>query len=37
MGKDANQELLTYFKDRRVWQVNGDASPSELEPYEAVQ
>lgn len=28
MGKDANQELLTYFKDRRVWQVNGDASPS---------
>lgn len=37
MGKDANQELLTYFKDRRVWQVNGDASPSELDPYEAVQ
>ncbi len=35
MGGDANQELLNYFKDRRVWRVNGDASPPQLEPYEA--
>jgi hypothetical protein len=28
MGKDGNQELLSYFKDRRVWRVNADASPS---------
>jgi hypothetical protein len=37
MGKDANQELLTYFKDRRVWQVDAGALPSRLEPYEAAQ
>jgi hypothetical protein len=37
MGKDDNQELLTYFKDRRVWQVNSDTVPSQLEPYEAAQ
>jgi hypothetical protein len=37
MGKDDNQELLTYFKDRRVWQVNGDTLPSHLESYEAAQ
>ncbi len=35
MGRDANQELLNYFKDRRVWRVNGDASPPWLESYEA--
>lgn len=37
MGSDANQELLSYFKDRRVWQVNSDALPSQLEPYGAAQ
>jgi hypothetical protein len=35
MGRDANQELLNYFKDRRVWRVNADASPPRLESYEA--
>jgi hypothetical protein len=35
LGAGANQELLTYFKDRHVWQVNGDASLPRLEPYEA--
>jgi hypothetical protein len=37
MGSKANQELLSYFKDRRVWQVNGDTLPSHLESYEAAQ
>jgi hypothetical protein len=31
MGENANQELLNYFKDRRVWCVNGDTSPTQLE------
>ena len=35
MGSDANQELLRYFNDRRVWRVNGDTSPPRLESYEA--
>jgi hypothetical protein len=35
MGNDANQELLNYFRDRRVWRVNGDASPPRLQAYEA--
>jgi hypothetical protein len=35
MGGGDNQELLSYFKDRRVWQVSGDALPSQLEVYEA--
>ncbi|MGB8985247.1 MAG: hypothetical protein WCC37_01325 [Candidatus Sulfotelmatobacter sp.] len=34
MGEDTNQELLRYFKDRRVWKVNADASPPQLEQYE---
>jgi hypothetical protein len=34
MGNDHNQELLNYFKDRRLWQVNGDTLPSQLESYE---
>jgi hypothetical protein len=33
MGDAGNQELLTYFKDRNVWRLNGDASPPELRPY----
>ena len=35
MGNGANQELLSYFKDRRVWEVNADASPPRLQSYEA--
>ena len=35
LGRDKNQELLSYFKDRRAWRVNGDDSPPQLEPYEA--
>jgi len=34
MGATQNQELLSYFGDRRVWQVNGDDSPPQLLPYE---
>jgi hypothetical protein len=34
MGEGANQELLRYFKDRRIWKVNADASPPQLEQYE---
>lgn len=32
MGDAENQELLNYFKDRRVWRLNGDDSPVKLEP-----
>jgi hypothetical protein len=32
MGDTANQELLNYFKDRRVWRINGDDLPARLEP-----
>ena len=34
MGNDANQELLTYFKNHRVWRVNADDSPPLLQPYQ---
>jgi hypothetical protein len=34
MGGNANQELLNYFKERRIWRVNADASPPQLESYE---
>ena len=33
MGERDNQELLGYFRDRRVWRLNGDDSPPQLEPY----
>jgi hypothetical protein len=33
MGDAGNQELLGYFKDRRAWRINGDASPPRLTPY----
>jgi len=33
MGTDGNQELLNYFKDRRVWRVNADAASPMLESY----
>ena len=29
MGDAANQELLRYFKDRRVWRINGDDAPAQ--------
>lgn len=35
MGDSQNQELLNYFKDRRIWLINGDASPPRLKTYEA--
>jgi hypothetical protein len=35
MGNAGNQELLNYFKDRRIWLINGDASPPRLKTYEA--
>jgi len=35
MGEAQNLELLNYFKDRRAWRIDGDASPPQLEPYEA--
>jgi hypothetical protein len=35
MGSAQNEELLNYFNDRHVWQINGDASPPRLEAYEA--
>ena len=34
MGTSANQELLDYFKDRRVWQLNGNDAKPELKSYE---
>src|ERR1700719_567073 len=33
MGRDSNQELLNFFKDRRVWRVNADAELPMLESY----
>ncbi len=33
MGEAANQELLEYFKDRRVWRLNGDDPVPELKAY----
>jgi hypothetical protein len=34
LGNNANQELVDYFKNRRVWRVNADASPPQLKSYE---
>src|SRR3984957_17811263 len=34
LGNNANQELADYFKNRRVWRVNADASPPQLKSYE---
>jgi hypothetical protein len=33
MGKDADQPLLRYFHDRRVWTLDGDHSPPQLKAY----
>lgn len=35
MGAAGNQELLDYFKDRTVWQLNGDEPVPDLKPYES--
>jgi len=34
MGTPANKELVDYFKNRRVWQLNGDDPRPELKAYE---
>jgi hypothetical protein len=33
MGPEKNQELIHYFKDRQVWQVDPDEMPARLSPY----
>jgi hypothetical protein len=33
MGQTANEELLRYFKDRRVWLLEPDEKPVKLSPY----
>jgi hypothetical protein len=33
MGSARNEELVRYFKDRRVWLVNADERPAKLAPY----
>ncbi len=34
MGAARNQELLDYFRDRRIWYVDADDHPPQLIPYE---
>ena len=33
MNPAENQELFAYFKDRKVWVVDGDDTPARLKPY----
>ena len=33
MGRAKNQELIDYFKDRKVWLVDADSTPPKLLPY----
>jgi len=33
MGQSQNEDLVHYFKERRVWQINGDEPSPRLEPY----
>jgi hypothetical protein len=33
MGKAANQELVQYFSDRKIWFLEGDAPSPQLTPY----
>jgi len=35
MGADANRELISYFADRRAWQINADDHSPRIEPYSA--
>jgi hypothetical protein len=35
MGSEANQELLDYYRTRRVWLLDPDATPPKLTPYRA--
>jgi hypothetical protein len=37
MGTPQNRELLRYFTDRHVWQINGDDSPPRLESYSTAE
>ena len=37
MGTSANEELIRYFKDRRVWLLEADESPPKLLPYKSIQ
>jgi hypothetical protein len=37
MGDAQNQELLEYFKDRQIWQLDADNPSPKLQPYEAVR
>ena len=36
MGSAKNQEVIDYFKDRRVWLVEPDETPPRLQPYSAL-
>jgi len=36
MGPQQNQELIHYFRDRKLWSVNGDESPAKLSRYRTV-
>ena len=33
MGTVGNEELIKYFKDRRIWLLQADENPPELSPY----
>jgi hypothetical protein len=33
MGRAGNEELMTYFKDRKVWMLEPDESPRRILPY----
>jgi len=33
MGRSGNQELIEYFRDRKVWLVEGDSPTPQLRPY----
>jgi len=37
MGASANQELIRYFKDRRVWLLEADELPPKLFPYQPME
>jgi len=33
MGASSNEELITYFRDRRVWLIDADEKPPRPVPY----